>query len=153
MPRPLGLTFLLLLAAILISCGGSGGDTPEAKTFRERAAAEPGAVTTPSGLIYRELRTGYGDSPSASDTVKVHYRGTLINGTEFDSSYKRNEPAEFPLNRVIPCWTEGVQRMKVGGKSRLVCPSAIAYGDGGSPPTIPGGATLVFEIELLAITR
>jgi FKBP-type peptidyl-prolyl cis-trans isomerase FkpA len=83
--------------------------------------------------------------------VKVHYRGTLVDGTEFDSSYKRNEPAEFPLNQVIPCWTEGVQKMKVGGKSQLVCPASIAYGDRGSPPVIPAGATLIFEIELLGI--
>jgi FKBP-type peptidyl-prolyl cis-trans isomerase FkpA len=148
--------FIVVLVAgvVLISCsGGSGGsDSAEAKAYREKAAAVPGAVKTSSGLIYRELRAGSGASPSASDTVKVHYRGTLINGTEFDSSYKRNEPAEFPLNRVIPCWTEGVQRMKIGGKSQLVCPSAIAYGESGSPPVIPGGATLVFEIELLGIS-
>ncbi len=103
--------------------------------------------------MYRELKPGTGPSPKASDTVKVHYRGTLINGKEFDSSYKRNEPAEFPLNMVIPCWTEGVQLMKVGGKSQLVCPSNIAYGEGGAPPDIPGGATLVFEIELLGISK
>ena len=94
---------------------------------------------------------GSGPSPKATDTVKVHYRGTLVNGTVFDSSYERNEPAEFPLNQVIRCWTEGVQKMKVGGKARLVCPANIAYGERGSPPQIPGGATLVFEIELLGI--
>jgi FKBP-type peptidyl-prolyl cis-trans isomerase FkpA len=120
------------------------------KAYLEKAAGEPGAVKTDSGLIYRELTPGTGDSPKASDTVKVNYRGTFVNGTEFDSSYKRNEPAEFPLNGVIKCWTEGVQKMKVGGKSRLVCPSDIAYGDGGRQG-IPGGATLVFEIELLSI--
>jgi FKBP-type peptidyl-prolyl cis-trans isomerase FkpA len=97
------------------------------------------------------LKPGTGASPKATDTVKVHYRGTLTNGTEFDSSYKRNEPTSFPLNRVIACWTEGVQKMKVAGKARLVCPSSIAYGDRGSPPSIPGGATLVFEIELLEV--
>ena len=115
------------------------------------AAAVPGAVKTDSGLVYRELKAGTGESPKATDTVKVHYRGTLIDGTEFDSSYKRNEPAQFPLNGVIKCWTEGVQRMKVGGKSNLACPSDIAYGNAGHPPTIPPGATLVFEIELLEI--
>jgi FKBP-type peptidyl-prolyl cis-trans isomerase FkpA len=108
-------------------------------------------VRTDSGLVYREVRAGSGESPKASDTVTVHYRGTLVDGTEFDSSYKRNEPAQFPLSQVIPCWTEGVQKMKVGGKSQLVCPASIAYGDRGSPPTIPGGATLVFEVELLKI--
>jgi FKBP-type peptidyl-prolyl cis-trans isomerase FkpA len=123
----------------------------KAKAFLDTAATEPGATRTPSGLVYRELAAGTGASPKATDKVKVNYRGTLVNGTEFDSSYKRNMPFEIPLNQVIPCWTEGVQRMKVGGKSRLVCPSEIAYGDGGSPPTIPGGATLIFEIELLGV--
>jgi FKBP-type peptidyl-prolyl cis-trans isomerase FkpA len=120
------------------------------KAYIEKAGAEPGAVKSDSGLIYFELTPGKGDSPKATDKVKVNYRGTFINGTEFDSSYSRNEPAEFPLNGVIKCWTEGVAKMKVGGKSRLVCPAAIAYGDGGRPG-IPGGATLVFEIELLSI--
>jgi len=119
--------------------------------YLAKAAAEPGAVKMPSGLIYRELTPGTGDSPKATDTVKVHYRGTLINGTEFDSSYKRNQPAQFQLNGVIKCWTEGVQKMKVGGKSKLACPSDLAYGDQGRPPVIPGGATLVFEVELLGI--
>jgi FKBP-type peptidyl-prolyl cis-trans isomerase FkpA len=118
--------------------------------YLEKAAAEPGAVKTASGMIYRELRPGSGDSPKATDTVKVQYRGTLVDGTEFDSSYRRNEPAQFALNRVIKCWTEGVQRMKVGGKAELVCPSDLAYGDQGRP-SIPGGATLIFEIELLEI--
>jgi FKBP-type peptidyl-prolyl cis-trans isomerase FkpA len=118
--------------------------------YLAKAAAEPGVVRTDSGLVYRDLSAGTGPSPTASDTVKVHYRGTLINGTEFDSSYKRNEPAQFPLGGVIPCWTEGVQKLKVGGKARLVCPSDLAYGDAGRP-SIPGGATLVFEVELLEI--
>jgi len=145
---------LLALSVVLISCSSSGpsaADGESSKTYLEKAAAEPGAVRTASGLVYRELRAGTGASPNASDTVKVHYRGTLVNGTEFDSSYKRNEPATFPLNQVIPCWTEGVQKMKVGGKSQLVCPSSIGYGDRGAPPDIPGGATLIFEIELLGI--
>ena len=120
------------------------------KAYAAKAAIEPGATQTPSGLVYRTLAEGTGASPQATDKVKVNYRGTLVDGTEFDSSYKRNQPAEFPLNGVIPCWTEGVQRMKVGGKSQLVCPSGIAYGDGGRP-SIPGGATLIFEIELLGI--
>jgi FKBP-type peptidyl-prolyl cis-trans isomerase FkpA len=122
----------------------------KAKAFLDTAAAEPGATRASSGLVYRELAAGSGASPKATDKVRVNYRGTLINGTEFDSSYKRNMPAEFPLNGVIPCWTEGVQKMKVGGKSKLVCPAEIAYGDQGRP-SIPPGATLVFEIELLAI--
>jgi FKBP-type peptidyl-prolyl cis-trans isomerase FkpA len=119
--------------------------------FLETAAKEKGATKLPSGVIYKELKAGTGQSPKATDTVKVNYRGTLTNGTEFDSSYKRGEPIEFPLNGVIPCWTEGVQKMKVGGKAQLVCPAAQAYGEQGSPPTIPPGATLVFEVELLGI--
>lgn len=118
--------------------------------YLTKAAAETGAVKTESGLIYKETRPGDGASPKATDTVKVNYRGTLVNGTEFDSSYARNMPAEFPLNGVIPCWTEGVQKMKVGGKATLVCPSDLAYGDQGRP-SIPGGATLIFEVELLSI--
>ena len=137
--RPL----LVVVSLALISCSSG--------SYLDKAAAEPGAVKTASGLVYRELTPGTGASPKPSDTVKVHYRGTLEDGTEFDSSYKRNEPISFPLSGVIPCWTEGVQKMKVGGKSRLVCPSAIAYGDSGRPPVIPGGATLIFEVELLGI--
>jgi len=137
---------ILLPVVLLMSCSQPQPD------YLEKAAAEPGAQKTASGLVYRDVTAGSGASPKATDTVKVHYRGTLINGKEFDSSYTRNEPAEFPLNRVIPCWTEGVQKMKVGGKARLVCPSSIAYGEGGAPPDIPGGATLVFEIELLGIS-
>ncbi|HUJ22065.1 MAG TPA: FKBP-type peptidyl-prolyl cis-trans isomerase [Bryobacteraceae bacterium] len=140
-----------LLPLVLISCSSRQAASPDSQAYLDKAAGEPGAVRTASGLVYRELRAGTGASPAANDTVKVHYRGTLVDGTEFDSSYKRNEPAQFPLNQVIPCWTEGVQKMKVGGKSRLVCPSSIAYGDRGSPPVIPGGATLIFEIELLGI--
>lgn len=120
--------------------------------FLAKAAAEPGAQKTASGLIYKELAAGTGASPQATDTVKVNYRGTFTNNTEFDSSYKRNEPAQFPLNGVIKCWTEGVQKMKVGGKARLVCPSDLAYGDAGRG-SIPGGATLVFEVELLDIVQ
>lgn len=118
--------------------------------YLEKAATESGATRTPSGLVYREMFTGIGAMPKASDTVKVHYRGTLTNGKVFDSSYERNEPVAFPLAGVIPCWTEGVQRMRVGGKAQLVCPSNLAYGESGSPD-IPGGAALIFEIELLEI--
>jgi len=117
------------------------------------AAKEPGAVVTKSGLVYRALAEGKGASPGASDKVKVHYRGTLADGTEFDSSYKRNEPIEFPLNRVIPCWTEGVQMIKVGGKAKLTCPPGIAYGSRGAGGAIPPNATLQFEVELLGIAK
>ena len=116
------------------------------------AAAERGAVVTPSGLVYRTEKEGGGASPTATDTVKVHYRGTFPDGREFDSSYKRKQPASFPLNRVIKCWTEGLQLMKVGGTAKLTCPAAIAYGDkGAGGGEIPPGAVLRFEVELLAI--
>jgi FKBP-type peptidyl-prolyl cis-trans isomerase FkpA len=122
-----------------------------AKTALDKAATEPGANKLESGLIIKTVSEGTGPAPKATDTVKVHYHGTLPNGKVFDSSVQRGEPATFPLNGVIPCWTEGVQLMKVGGKSRLVCPSAIAYGDRGAPPDIGPGATLIFDVELLSI--
>lgn len=125
-----------------------------AESFLERQAALEGATRTDSGLIITELRAGSGESPSPTDTVRVHYHGTLRDGTVFDSSVERgDEPREFPLNRVIPCWTEGLGMMKKGGKSRLVCPADIAYGDRGRPPKIPGGAALTFEVELLGISK
>lgn len=114
-------------------------------------AASPASETLPSGVIVQTLTKGTGPSPKASDTVKVHYRGTLTDGKEFDSSYKRGQPISFPLNRVIPCWTEGVQKMQVGGKAKLTCPAATAYGERGVPGTIPPNATLNFEVELLGI--
>ncbi len=117
-------------------------------------AQAPAPVSTPSGLVYQPLAEGSGASPVATDTVSVHYRGTLQDGREFDSSHKRGQPAEFPLNRVIPCWTEGVQLMKPGGKARLTCPPAIAYGErGAGAGLIPPNATLQFEIELLGVRR
>ena len=125
----------------------------QADAVAAAAAKEPGASVSASGLVYRSLKDGNGASPAATDTVKVHYRGSFPDGKEFDSSYKRNEPTEFPLNRVIACWTEGVQKMKVGGKARLTCPAAIAYGSRGAGGVIPPNATLQFEIELLSITR
>lgn len=148
---------LVLASIVVISCSSK---SPESKAptdlspqaFLDNAAKEPGAVRTSSGLVYKEIQAGSGKSPVATDTVTVNYRGTLTDGSEFDSSYKRNMPLEFPLNQVIPCWTEGVQKMKVGGKSRLVCPANIAYGEQGRPPVIPGGATLIFEIELLGVS-
>ena len=115
------------------------------------AAAEAGDSVTASGLVYRSLKDGSGPAPAATDTVRVHYRGTFPDGREFDSSYKRGQPTEFPLNRVIPCWTEGVQKIKVGGKARLTCPAAIAYGERGAGGVIPPNAVLQFEVELLAI--
>jgi FKBP-type peptidyl-prolyl cis-trans isomerase FkpA len=128
-----------------------GIEKEKSKKYLETAGREPGAVVSPSGLIFRTVTPGTGAQPSPTDRVSVHYEGRLIDGTVFDSSRKRNMPATFPLNGVIKCWTEGVGKMKVGEKAVLVCPSAIAYGDSGRPPTIPGGATLIFDVELLSI--
>jgi FKBP-type peptidyl-prolyl cis-trans isomerase FkpA len=119
--------------------------------FAQMAAKEPGAKVTSSGLVFRSLQDGQGASPTATDKVKVHYRGTFPDGKEFDSSYKRNQAIEFPLNGVIPCWTEGVQLMKIGGKAKLTCPPNIAYGARGAGGVIPPNATLQFEVELIAI--
>jgi FKBP-type peptidyl-prolyl cis-trans isomerase FkpA len=121
------------------------------------SAASPAFAQSPaassSGLVYQSLKEGSGASPAATDVVRVHYRGTFQDGREFDSSYKRGEPTEFPLNRVIPCWTEGVQKMKPGGKAKLTCPPAIAYGERGAGGVIPPNATLQFEIELLSVKK
>lgn len=123
----------------------------DAKVFVEKAAKEKGAVKTASGLIYLSQKEGSGAKPVATDTVKVHYTGTLVNGVVFDSSYKRGQPTEFPLSGVIKCWTEGIQLMKAGSKARLICPPAIAYGERGAGGLIPPNATLVFDVELLEV--
>ena len=125
----------------------------KAAAFMEGAAKEQGTQKTASGLLYQTLKPGSGASPAASETVKVHYQGSLTDGTVFDSSIQRGQPVEFPLGQVIPCWTEGVQKMKVGEKAKLICPSSLAYGDQGRPPKIAGGATLIFEVELLEIVK
>jgi FKBP-type peptidyl-prolyl cis-trans isomerase FkpA len=116
-----------------------------------KAAKEKGAVKTASGMVYLSLKDGKGKSPTAASTVEVNYRGTLTNGKEFDSSYKRNQSIIFSLAGVIPCWTEGVQKMKVGGKAKLVCPPELAYGASGAGSAVPPNATLIFEVELLNI--
>ena len=138
-----------LLAALALAAPGARAQA--AADPVAAAASEPGAVLTPSGLVYRSLKDGDGPSPAATDRVGVHYRGTLADGTEFDSSYSRGQPAAFPLMGVIRCWTEGVQRMKVGGKAKLTCPPQLAYGTRGAGGVIPPNATLTFEIELLGI--
>lgn len=127
--------------------------TVATKDLLEKAAKEKGAVKTDSGMIFLSQVEGSGANPVASNTVKVNYRGTLADGTEFDSSYKRDQPAEFPLGNVIKCWTEGLQKMKAGGKAKLVCPPAIAYGENSPSPLIPPNSTLVFEVELIEIKK
>jgi FKBP-type peptidyl-prolyl cis-trans isomerase FkpA len=139
-----------LLALAVAALATSAAADPGAD-FLAKAAKEKGAVVTPSGLVFISLKDGTGAKPTAASTVQVNYRGTFIDGAEFDSSYKRNAPATFPLGRVIPCWTEGVAMMKTGGKARLVCPSKIAYGERGAGGTIPPNSTLVFEVELLGV--
>lgn len=129
------------------------GEKKAGAAFVAKAATEKGATKTESGIVITPVKPGSGATPKATDTVKVHYHGTLTDGTVFDSSIKRGEPATFPLDKVIKCWTEGVQQIKVGGKSRLVCPANLAYGDAGSPPVIKPGSTLVFEVELLEIVK
>ena len=135
------------------AAAGSDKEKAAGNAFLAKATAEAGAKKTASGAIVKTLKEGTGASPTAADTVKVHYHGTLSDGTVFDSSVKRGEPATFPLGGVIKCWTEGVQQMKVGGKSRLTCPASVAYGDRGAPPVIKPGATLVFEVELLDVVK
>lgn len=122
-----------------------------ATAMLDEMAAQPGAERTESGLIFIPITPGTGDSPTAADTVRVHYHGTLRDGTVFDSSVDRGTPATFGLGQVIPCWTEGVQKMKEGGKAKLVCPADLAYGDRGAPPSIPPGSALTFEVELLEV--
>ena len=146
-PRVLN-TLAAALSIAAFTSAGAASPAPAAAA----PAAPAAAVTTASGLIYQSLQEGTGASPKATDRVSVHYRGTFPeSGREFDSSYKRNQPTEFPLNGVIACWTEGVQKMKVGGKAKLTCPPAIAYGARGAGGVIPGNATLNFEVELLGI--
>ncbi|MEE2636139.1 MAG: FKBP-type peptidyl-prolyl cis-trans isomerase [Acidobacteriota bacterium] len=132
--------------------GAAEGELTLATAFVEEQAGVDGVERTESGIVIQPMTAGNGPSPSADDTVRVHYHGTLRDGTVFDSSIDRGEPATFPLGGVIPCWTEGLQRLNVGGKSRLICPPDLAYGPAGRPG-IPGNAALVFEVELLEIVQ
>ena len=149
MNRPL----LLFIPLLLTSCSSPAPDPAESKAYLEKAAAVPGAVRTPSGLVYRELRAGTGTSPNPADTVRVNYRGTLVNGTKFDSSVDAHTPFDFNIGKgdVIKGWDEGVTGMKVGGKRQLRIPPELAYGASGYPPVIPSNATLIFDIQLLAV--
>jgi FKBP-type peptidyl-prolyl cis-trans isomerase FkpA len=148
-----------LLAACALATASPAWAQTDAASAPVTASTQPVALqvgastTTSTGLVIKLLRQGKGASPSATDTVKVHYRGTFPDGKEFDSSYSRGAPLEFPLNRVIKCWTEGVQRLQIGAKAQLICPPAIAYGPkGAGGGAIPPNATLHFEVELLGIT-
>jgi FKBP-type peptidyl-prolyl cis-trans isomerase len=131
------------------AAAGSEEAKKKGQEFAANVAKEKSATKLESGVVIRTITAGNGPSPAAEDVVKVHYEGKLIDGTVFDSSVKRGEPAEFPLNRVVPCWTEALQKMKKGEKAQVVCPSEVAYGERGAPPNIPPGATLSFEVELL----
>ena len=131
------------------AAAGADDAKKKGQEFVEKVSKEKDATKTPSGIVIRTITAGTGGSPTAADVVKVHYEGKLIDSTVFDSSIKRGEPAEFALNGVVPCWTEALQKMKKGEKAQVVCPSSMAYGDRGSPPVIPAGATLSFEVELL----
>jgi FKBP-type peptidyl-prolyl cis-trans isomerase FkpA len=141
--------------AMARSQAASAGLAAKGPEYLEKAAKEAGAVKNESGLVYIPVKEGTGESPKATDQVKVLYTGKLVDGTVFDSSAKHGgQPVTFPLNGVIPCWTQGVQKMKVGGKARLVCPPEIAYGEAGAPGgVIPPKATLDFEVELLDIVQ
>jgi len=144
----------VFFSAALLACSLAMAQSASPTDPLAKAAAVKGAVITDSGLVYLSLKEGKGDSPGAIDSVKVHYRGSFMDGKEFDSSYSRGQPTSFPLNRVIKCWTEGLQRMKPGGKARLTCPASIAYGERGTPGgPIPPNAVLQFEVELLTVTK
>jgi FKBP-type peptidyl-prolyl cis-trans isomerase FkpA len=145
------LSSVRLAAALALAAGFVTVAHADDSAALAAAAKEQGAVVTASGLVFKSIKEGSGASPKATDNVKVNYKGTLVDGTKFDASADHGGPASFPLNRVIPCWTEGVQKIKVGGKAKLTCPSAIAYGARGAGGVIPPNATLVFEVELLAI--
>ena len=146
------MTIRLSLAAALLALA-TNARADAGADFADKAAKEPGAVKTASGLVYKSLVEGKGPQPTAAAKVLVNYEGTFIDGKVFDSSKRNGGPISFPLNRVIPCWTEGVQKMRVGGKARLVCPPSIAYGERGAPGAIPPNSTLVFEVELLDIAQ
>jgi FKBP-type peptidyl-prolyl cis-trans isomerase len=148
--KPLAVALAVALTTTIMAQDASS-NLAKGQAFLKENASKPGVKTTSSGLQYLVLEEGKGKSPKATDTVLVHYKGNLLDGTEFDSSYKRNEPISFPLNGVIPGWTEGVQLMKEGGKIRLFIPSNLAYGSRGAGGVIPPDSTLVFDIELLKV--
>jgi FKBP-type peptidyl-prolyl cis-trans isomerase len=145
-------TLVALTLVLAVASPALAAEKPAADPVAQAKAAK-GAIVTRSGAVVVPVKAGKGPSPTAANTVKVHYTGRLTNGKVFDSSVERGAPAEFPLGGVIPCWTEGLQKMKVGGKANLVCPSETAYGPKGFPPVIPPNAVLNFEVELLEVVR
>ena len=150
--------FILPLAlGLLAGCGGKKDqvttETNPGTAFLTANAGKEGVITTASGLQYKVIKSGTGESPKLTDTVKVHYQGTLIDGTIFDSSIQRGQPISFPVNRVIPGWTEALQLMKVGDKWQLFIPAKLAYGDQSPSPAIPPNSVLIFEVELLGIEK
>ena len=153
MRRSLTVLAICQALCIAIAAPALAAETGAGRKYLEQAARSKGAVKSPTGVVVIMLKNGTGARPTRASTVKVHYTGKLIDGTVFDSSVERGAPATFPLGRVIPCWTEGVQKMKVGGKARLVCPPETAYGAEGAPPAVPPNAVLDFEIELLSIAK
>jgi FKBP-type peptidyl-prolyl cis-trans isomerase FkpA len=148
-PRPA--LFATALLALSTSTVIAATSAPAASAAAGTNA--PATETLPSGVVVKHTREGKGNSPAPADTVQVNYRGKLADGTEFDSSYKRGKPTSFPLNGVIPCWTEGLQKIKVGGAATLTCPPATAYGARGAAGVIPPNATLTFDVELLSVTK
>jgi FKBP-type peptidyl-prolyl cis-trans isomerase FkpA len=145
------LSMIAVLALASIGQHASAQNKAPAAPAEKGATAPAATETLSSGVAIKHLAVGTGASPAASDTVKVHYRGTLADGKEFDSSYKRGQPATFPLDRVVPCWTQALQKLKVGGKATLTCPPSTAYGARGIPNVIPPDSTLTFDVELLSI--
>lgn len=146
-------SFMVLAICLAIAAPALAEETGAGRKYLEQAAKSKGAVKSPSGVVVIMLKNGTGAQPKRTSTVKVHYTGKLVDGTVFDSSVQRGKPAAFPLSSVIPCWTEGVQKMKVGGKARFVCPPETAYGAEGAPPAVPPNAVLDFEVELLSIVK
>ncbi|MEE2657324.1 MAG: FKBP-type peptidyl-prolyl cis-trans isomerase [Candidatus Latescibacterota bacterium] len=144
------MALVAVLSAIVMSCSDPCA-TADVEAVLAKAAAEPGAVRTESGLVFRQLKPGYGPQPSEDNLVSVHYEGKLLDGTVFDSSVKRGRPSDFRLNEVIPGWTEGLQMLKGGGKAKLTIPPGLAYGEKGARSKIPGCSVLIFEVELLGI--
>lgn len=143
--------FVVACLATLFSCAAVASHAADASAFLAQAEKAVATEKLSSGVLVTTIKQGTGATPTAMSTVSVNYRGTTIDGMEFDSSYQRGTPASFGLSQVIPCWTQGIQKMQVGGKAKLVCPANTAYGDSSPTPLIPPGSVLIFEVELLGV--